>query len=312
MTLSPSDQPFFTVVIPTYNRADLVGKTLDTVFAQTFRSFEVIVVDNCSTDDTEALLAPLVAAGKLRYIRHDRNYERARSRNTGMENARGEYLTFLDSDDLMYPNNLSDAAAYIERTRAAGQDARFFHNLYELVDSGGRVLHRYSYPRLDDHHWAIMEGNFLSCIGVFLHRDLYGRFRFDTDPSLTGSEDWEYWLRVSAEHLPGRIPWVNSAIVQHGGRTMAQVDLPALRARMALVRHKILQDPVCRRVYTPYLHKFDVSCRLFMAIVANSGRKHGEALQLMLEAVRLDPRVISWGRFWRALRIAVLRLDMGS
>jgi glycosyltransferase involved in cell wall biosynthesis len=308
-----TDQPpLFSIVIPTYNRANLIGKTLDTVFAQTFRGFEVIVVDNCSTDDTEALLAPLVAAGKIRYIRHDRNYERARSRNTGLENARGEYVTFLDSDDLMYPNNLADAAAYIERTRVAGKDARFFHNLYELVDASGRVLHRYHHRQRADPYWAIMEGNYLSCIGVFLHRDLYSRFRFDTDPALTGSEDWEYWVRVCAEHVPGRIPRVNSAIVQHGGRTMTQVDLPRMRARLELAREKIARDPVAGPVYRPYLHKCDVSHRLFMASVANSGGKYSEALQLMLEAFRLYPWVISWSRFWRALRIAVLRLDMGS
>jgi glycosyltransferase involved in cell wall biosynthesis len=307
-----TDQPFFTVVIPTYNRADLIGKTLDTVFAQTFKSFEIVVVDNCSTDDTQARLAPLVAAGKLRFIRHDRNHERARSRNTGMENARGQYVTFLDSDDLMYPNNLADAAAHVERARAAGGKALFFHNHYELVDPTGRVLHRYRMPSLDDHRWAIMEGNYLSCIGVFLHRDLYSKFRFDTDPGLTGSEDYEFWVRVSAENAPGRIPRVNSAIVQHGGRTMAQVDLPRLRARLALVREKVLQDPVCRRVYQPYLRKFDASLRLFMASVANSGHLYTDALRLMGEAFRLDPRVVAWSRFWRALRIAVLRLDMGS
>src|SRR4051794_16378126 len=107
------DEPSFSVVIPTYNRANLLPKTLDSVFSQRYPAAEILVVDNCSTDNTEELLRPLVAAGKIRYIRHDRNYERARSRNTGMDHAQSEYVTFLDSDDLMYRDNLADAAAYI-------------------------------------------------------------------------------------------------------------------------------------------------------------------------------------------------------
>ncbi len=305
-----ASEPLFSVVIPTYNRAKLIGKTLNTVFAQSYPRYEVIVVDNCSTDDTDAVLQPLVAAGKIRYIKHDRNYERARSRNTGMESARGDWVTFLDSDDFMYPHNLRDAAAHIDSL--GPERAKFFHNKYELVDPEGRVLHRYKLMSLDDHRKAITEGNFFSCIGTFIHKDIYQRFRFDIDPALTGSEDWEFWLRVSAEFTPTRIEHVNSAIVQHGGRTMARVDLPALRKRLALVREKILASPACANAYAPYMHRFDVSSRLFMASVANSGHLFKDALGLMAEAVRLDPRVMSWGRFWRALRIAVLRVDMGS
>src|SRR5437879_12998904 len=102
-------EPFFSVVIPTYNRAGLILKTLNTVLSQTYQSYEVIVVDDASTDDTEQILEPLVRTRRIRYIKHDQNYERAKSRNTGMENAAGDFLTFLDSDDLMYPTNLEDA-----------------------------------------------------------------------------------------------------------------------------------------------------------------------------------------------------------
>src|SRR5436305_9177608 len=95
---------FFSIVIPTYNRADLILETLETVFNQTYKNYEAIVVDNCSSDNTLELLAPLVEKHKIRYIRHDRNYERSKSRNTGMDAATGDFLTFLDSDDFMYEN----------------------------------------------------------------------------------------------------------------------------------------------------------------------------------------------------------------
>src|SRR5215210_3581135 len=122
--------PLFSVVIPTYNRAGLILKTLNTVFSQTYSHYEIIVVDDCSTDDTERILAPYIKGGKLRFIKHEANYERACARNTGMENARGDFLTFLDSDDLMYPTNLADAADFIK----ANPEIKLFHNLVQLVD----------------------------------------------------------------------------------------------------------------------------------------------------------------------------------
>ena len=301
-------QPSFSVVIPTYNRAALIPKTLDTVLRQRYPAHEILVVDNCSTDDTEQVLAPLVRAGKIRYLRHERNFERARSRNTGMENATGDYVTFIDSDDLMYPDNLADAAAHVQQH---GSPA-FFHNLYELVDTEGHLLHRYRFPPLDDPRLAIMEGNFFSCIGAFLRRDLYQQYRFDTDPELTGSEDWEFWIRVVADHAPGRIGKVNSAIVQHGGRTVVQTDLAAVRKRLARVRDKVIAHPRTREVYGPYLNRLDVGSVLYLASVANSARRHGDALKLLLEGLRLDYRLLWRERFLRIFRIALLRVDQGS
>ena len=105
----------FSIVIPTYNRAVLIPHTLESVFRQVYRNFEIIVVDNCSTDNTEEVLKPLIESNRIRYIRNDRNYERAYSRNVGFRNATGDYVTLLDSDDIMYPNCLADAADYIQK-----------------------------------------------------------------------------------------------------------------------------------------------------------------------------------------------------
>src|ERR1041385_8837544 len=166
--------PFFSVVIPTYNRADFIDKTLRSVLAQTYAHREIIVVDNCSTDNTAELLA---RAGQIRFIRHERNYERSRSRNTGMEAARGDFLTLLDSDDLMYPTCLEDAATFA----LDNPTVKLFQSLAEVVDESGEVVYRMPYPPLKDRLKAISEGNFMSCIGDFPRREIYQAYRFDTD-----------------------------------------------------------------------------------------------------------------------------------
>jgi glycosyltransferase involved in cell wall biosynthesis len=302
-----SRAPFFSVVIPTYNRGGLIVKTLDSVFSQTYRDYEVVVVDDCSTDDTGLVLEPYVARGEIKYVRHERNYERARARNTGMESAAGEYVTFLDSDDLMYPNNLEDAARYVE----ANPEVKLFHNLYELVDERGRVLCRYDFPPLDDPVRAITGGNFLSSVGVFIHRDIYAGYRFDPAPVLTGSEDWEFWLRVVADHKPGRIDKVNNGVVHHADRATNSLELDRLLECYAYLTNKVASDPHLKSVYGKRLKRLEAGALLYTSTVANLKCRHGEALRLLLRAASLDLRLAASVSFVKAFGIAVLRLDKG-
>src|SRR5436853_837478 len=173
-----SQSPFFSIIIPTYNRAALIEATLQSVLEQTYPHYEIIVVDNCSTDNTEELLQPFIRAQQIQFIKHEENYERARSRNTGMSAARGDFVTFLDSDDFMYRTNLADAAEYA----LAHPECKCFHNLFELVDAERNVIYRYKFPSLKNQTKAITRGNFMSCIGDFIHREIYTQYRFDTRP----------------------------------------------------------------------------------------------------------------------------------
>lgn len=95
--------PTVSVIIPTYNRAHLVKEAIDSVLSQTYRDFEIIVVDDGSTDGTEQVLAPY--KDKIIYI-YQENQGGAVARNTGIKAARGKYIAFLDSDDLWFPQKL--------------------------------------------------------------------------------------------------------------------------------------------------------------------------------------------------------------
>ena len=102
----PAFAPLVSVIIPAYNRAHLVGRAIASVFAQSYRNFEIIVVDDASTDDLAATLAE--AGGlQLRCITHPRNRGAAAARNTGIAAASGEFVAFLDSDDVWFPDKLA-------------------------------------------------------------------------------------------------------------------------------------------------------------------------------------------------------------
>lgn len=111
MAQAPSD-PLVSVVIPTYNRGSLIGETLESVFAQTYPRLEVIVVDDGSTDDTEAVVARF--GGRIIYIRQQ-NQGLAASRNVGLARATGEFVAWQDSDDLWNPEKTAVQLGYLRR-----------------------------------------------------------------------------------------------------------------------------------------------------------------------------------------------------
>lgn len=297
-------EPYFSVVIPTYNRAAFILKTLDSVFKQTFTDYEVIVVDNKSTDNTLELLAPLEASGKISVIRNPVNEERSVSRNLGMDAAKGKYLTLLDSDDLMTETNLADAHEYIQQH----PDAAFFHNLYYLINTAGEVIYKFRFPDNKNAVKAISNGNFLSCIGVFMAREVYSKHRFETHPTIIGSEDWEFWIRVIAHHPLGRINKVNNYIVHHGNRSVTAYSLESTITRKRFIVDRITSNPDLFSVYKSYIRNINSSSYMFAASLANSTGKYEEARKYLKTAFASHFMVIFDLKFLRILQIALFKI----
>src|SRR3954471_16219960 len=110
---TPKTSPAVSVVIPTYKHAGYIEETLQSVFAQTFTDFEVIVVNDGSPDNTTAVLQPWVASGRIRYLEQP-NAGQSAARNAGIRLARGEFVALLDDDDLWPADKL---AIQVERLR---------------------------------------------------------------------------------------------------------------------------------------------------------------------------------------------------
>lgn len=99
--------PLISIIIPTYNRAHLIRETLDAIVKQTYINWECFVVDDYSTDDTTMLVHEYVKRdNRFQYLRNERTKGAQGARNTGVLNAKGDYIQFFDSDDIMYPNHL--------------------------------------------------------------------------------------------------------------------------------------------------------------------------------------------------------------
>ncbi len=100
-----SRQPLISVVIPTYNRADLISRAINSVRLQTYQNWEIVVVDDCSSEDIAGAIQN-IDDDRITFIRHTSNQGGSAARNTGMKQAKGEYIAFLDSDDVWLPQKL--------------------------------------------------------------------------------------------------------------------------------------------------------------------------------------------------------------
>lgn len=148
--------PFFSIIICTFNRAHLLPRAIDSVIAQTESSWEVIIVDDGSTDDTYSVIRPYLAQWpNIRYVAH-RNRGLAISRNVGMVAAIGEYVTFLDSDDWYATDHLASRRQLLEENPGV-----------ELIHGGCEVIgdpfvpDKYNVERMIDVRTVILGGTFV-------------------------------------------------------------------------------------------------------------------------------------------------------
>ncbi|MBN8666790.1 MAG: glycosyltransferase family 2 protein [Chitinophagales bacterium] len=183
--------PFFSVIIPTYNRADLISETIHSVLGQTFIDFEILVVDDGSTDDTGAIVTRFFGGHeKVRYFLKQ-NEERGAARNFGLEKALGEFALFFDSDDLMKPDYLSTLYEVIRKTPGI----HFLATKYDFLLRDGQ--HKPAPIQSLAEGWYdrdfFLAGNILACNYCIRIKDKLFK-PFPPQRELSSMEDWLFIL----------------------------------------------------------------------------------------------------------------------
>ena len=223
------------VIIPTYNRAALVTEALASVLAQTYRDFEVLVVDDGSSDATLSALAAF--EGQVRVVAKKERGGVSAARNLGAREAAGEWLAFLDSDDLWLPEKLSRQVDYLKNHPALV----ICQTGETWIRNGVRVNPPEACRKLAG---DIFLPSLLRCLvspsAVMLSRGLFedmGGF----DEALPAAEDYDLWLRIAWRHPVGLVPL--PLVIKRGGHAdqlSRQWGLDRFRIRAL---KKILQEP---------------------------------------------------------------------
>lgn len=291
---------FFSIVIPTYNRASYIGTTLRSLLSSEYTSFEIIVVDDGGTDNTESVVKELGDA-RVNYFRKT-NAERGAARNYGAGLAKGEYINFFDSDDIAYPNHLAEANAAAHRLR----NPEVFHLGYDVKDGEGKWMRNVdNLPQLLNDR--LIEGNYLSCNGVFLRSDISHQFPFSELRALSASEDYELWLRLASRFPFYGVNVITSTVVNHDARSVLRINRDSFLQRIGLLQENLAKDSMFVKRYGPYLKTFRAYLNIYMALhlaMADYSRKL--SFQFLFKAVALSPRVLVTRRFLAALKNIVL------
>jgi glycosyltransferase involved in cell wall biosynthesis len=186
-------RPTVTVVIPTFNRAAVVGRAIRSVLSQTCQDLELIVVDDCSTDGTEQAVRGF-SDNRIKYIRHDRNRLAGAARNTGIRCAQGEYVAFLDSDDEWLPEKLEKE---LEVFRNSDPEVGLVYTGKMISDESGKLL-QVRMPTLSGWVYeAMLDVNFIgSCSRVTVKKQILDRVA-GFDETFANCQDYDLWLRVA-------------------------------------------------------------------------------------------------------------------
>lgn len=174
-----------TIGIPCFNYAHYLPQALDSALAQTYPNVEVIVIDDCSTDNTEELMRTKYP--HVKYIKHSFNKGLSASRNTGLQNGTGDYFMFLDADDWI-DKDLVDLSVQWFKTKnvdIVGVYQQEFGDRHE-------VHHFHPNPTHED----FLNGNKINCSSMFKRR-VYETIGGYDERLKKGYEDWQYWLRAT-------------------------------------------------------------------------------------------------------------------
>lgn len=310
-TPARQDGPKVSVIIPTYNRARFIGAAVESVLAQTFTDFEVVLVDDGSTDETPEVVGRYLDDPRVLYIMQN-NRGRSQARNRALAVARGAYIAFLDSDDSYLPEKLAKQVAYLD----SKPDVDMIYTSATCVDEAGKPLTVQAYN-------AREEGDIYNLIAFFqpltitLPTVMVRRAVMDRvggfDVSMERFEDTDLWRRIAKSHRVGAMPEVTCLLTTHDDNSLASQNPGKILRAIDYYITKVFRDDADRGM--PSLRQgASRLCEYYGRALLLAEDHRGKGLSLLARAISYAPGR-SPGIALRAIRTlggAILRARTGS
>lgn len=176
------------IIMPSYNTASYIGETIRSVLNQSYKNWELIIVDDCSADDTDEIIKPFLKDTRIRYSKNEKNSGAAVSRNRALRKAQGRWIAFLDSDDIWHPRKLERQIRFMEK-----KNYHFSYTMYEEIDEGSKPLgvvvkgpKKISKLGMYAYCWP-------GCLTVMYDRDVIGNIQI---ADIKKNNDYAMWLNV--------------------------------------------------------------------------------------------------------------------
>ncbi len=176
------------IIMPSYNTAKFISETIYSVLTQTYTNWELIIVDDCSTDNTDEVVKSFLSDDRIKYIKNEKNSGAAFSRNRALCEAKGKWIAFLDSDDLWLPEKLEKQIAFMEKN-----DYRFSYTNYieidETANPNGRSV---TGPKKVTRH-GMYNYCWMGCLTVMYDAETVGLIQI---ADIKKNNDYAMWLKV--------------------------------------------------------------------------------------------------------------------
>jgi len=231
-SFAPNYAPRVTVIIPSYNYAWCVGEAIASVQAQTFTDWELVVVEDGSTDESAEVIEACAAQDSRIRLYRQENRGLSAARNAGFWLARGDYVALLDCDDKYLPEKLAQQVAYLDKHPEVGM-------VYaDCLLEDGSVWQ--NHPHEAFWYERLTECNLIPCQSVMFRRELIQVVGGCDTETLVEAEDWDLWVRLCAIAQTRRLPEPNYVMRRHAGQKSMPTD-PQKRARM-LADWQVIRD----------------------------------------------------------------------
>lgn len=273
------------VIIPAYNQGHFLAEAVNSVLAQTYPLFEVIVVDDGSTDNT-AVVAQSFTDPRVRYV-YKKNGGLSSARNEGLRHAQGDFISFLDSDDCFLPEKLEILLAALEEHPPVGLVAG---QSIPVDEHGRHVGKRFDTPLPEDPRRLLL-GNPLHVGSVLVRRTWQDKAGF-FDESLRSYEDWDMWLRLARAGCP--LHYVPQPVALYRFHTAQMTrDGRQMTTATFAVLDKLFEDPTLPANWQALRDQAYSQAYLRKTAQAYQGRDYAAGRQSLLQAVALDPALLA-------------------
>lgn len=213
MAMALGNDILFSVIIPAYNAAETIGRAIDSVLAQSYPYYEIIVIDDASTDDTKVVVQQY--GDKVQLIEKLFNTGGSGARNAGMDVAKGQYIAFLDADDVWHKDKLM----LMEAILSANPNISLLYHPYTLESLEGKAIPEdiriFKLPFI-----KLLPGNIIATPCVTIKND--PSFRFE--PGMRYTEDYDLWMQIGYKH---KLYFINIPLTQIGRPVLSKGGVSA-------------------------------------------------------------------------------------
>lgn len=294
----PATLPLFSVILPVFNRLELIERSIYSILNQKYTNFELIIVDDGSTDGTADIIKRIVDP-RIQFFQTN-NQERAAARNFGANKSKGRFLNFFDSDDWMYPLHLSAAADFL----SINPSCVFFHHGYETIDVEGKII---SVEKGDSNPIKrLIKTNYLGCNSVFISRQVFNEVKFNPDRRLASSEDWDLWLKIISRYPLMKSGIVTFQLINHSGRSLFKISADQVIVRDKVLTDSLMADEAFTNCFKNEIGIFKADRNTFFALCLIIEKRHQEAFRYLFYSLDCSLKVLTRKRFWACVKNLVM------